>query len=92
MDIDDLKNPEFRKGRRNSVRQDKEKPVFRPAPTEHRRRAQFAAAAARAAFGRFYWNDALERRLERELEKSHRQQRQAAIQQARRGKRNSVDK
>lgn len=77
MHIDDLSNPEYRKGRRQPAREDKPAPVRRPALTGELRRAQFAAQAVRAAFGRFYWNDELGRRMERELEKSRRFKREA---------------
>jgi hypothetical protein len=88
--IDDLKNPEYRKGRRQPA------PVrkpgrLRPVPTEDERRAKFATQAARAEFGRFYWNHELGRRMVRELEKSRRLKREAA-EQARRRKRNGAEK
>ena len=41
-------------------------------------RAQYAAKIARAEFGRFYWNDQLRRRMERELQASRQRQREAA--------------
>ncbi len=82
MHIDDLKNPEYRKGRRQ--------PVGRPGLPAEERRARFAIQAARAEFGRFYWNDELRRRVERELEKSRRLKREA--ERARRRKRNSADR
>jgi hypothetical protein len=87
--IDDLSNPEYRKGRRQPAREDRPAPIRRPALTEERRRAQFAAEAARAAFGRFYWNDELRRRMERELEKS-RQFKREADERARRRRRNGA--
>jgi len=75
--IDDLKNPEYRKGRWRRPREDKPESVRRPALTEAKRRAQFAGEAARVAFGRFYWNDELGRYMKRELEKSRRLKREA---------------
>jgi hypothetical protein len=87
VDIDDLKNPDYRKGRRNPAQHGKREPVHQPAPTEDQRRARFAVQAARAEFGRFYWNDELRRRMERELEKSRRVKREA---QARRRNRNGA--
>jgi hypothetical protein len=86
--IDDLKNPEYRKGRRNATPASKSEPVRRPAPSEEERRARFAVQAARAEFGRFYWNGELGRRMERELEKSRRLARET--EQARRRKRNGA--
>jgi hypothetical protein len=85
--IDDLKNPEYRKGRCRPAREDRPDPVRRPALTEDMRRARFAAEAARAAFGRFYWDDELGRRMERELQKSRRFKREAE-ERARRRRRN----
>jgi hypothetical protein len=67
---DDLKNPQFRKGRYRPVQPGKREPVRRPAATEAERRTQFAVQTARAEFGRFYWNSGLARRMERELKKS----------------------
>jgi len=81
--IDDLKNPEYRKGRRNPVRSGRGGPVRRPILNEDERRARFAEQAARAEFGRFYWSAQLGRRMERELQKSRRLKREAA-EQARR--------
>ena len=86
MHIDDLKNPEYRKGRRSPAQFAKPEPVRRPDVTEAERRARFAIQTARAEFGRFYWNDKLCRRMERELEKSRRLRREA--EKARRLKRN----
>jgi hypothetical protein len=84
--IDDLKNPEYRKGRRNPPQ--KAEPVRRAALSQEERRAKFAVAAARAEFGKFYWNDDLGRRMERELQKSRRLKREA--EQVRRRKRNGA--
>jgi hypothetical protein len=67
VDIDDLKNPEYRKGRRDPVIL---KNPERVPLTEKARRAKFAAQTARAEFGRFYWNDRLGQRMQRELKKS----------------------
>jgi len=87
--IDDLKNPEYRKGRWRRPREGKPEPVRRPGLTEAKHRAQFADQAARAAFGRFYWNDELGRRMELELEKSRRFKREAE-ERARRRRRNGA--
>jgi hypothetical protein len=76
--IDDLKNPEYRKGRRQPVDERKPEPLHRPSLTEETRRARFAAQAARAEFGRFYWSPALGRRMMREMEKSRRARQEAA--------------
>jgi hypothetical protein len=76
--IDDLKNPEYRKGRRQRPQERKAEPLRRPRLTDEALRAQYAAQIARAEFGRFYWNDDLRRRMERELEASRRRQREAA--------------
>jgi hypothetical protein len=84
--IDDLKNPEYRKGRRSPAPSAKPEPVRRPDVAEAERRARFAIQTARAEFGRFYWNGELRRRMERELEKSRRLRREA--EKARRLKRN----
>ena len=80
MHIDDLKNPEYRKGRRQPVEKKKSKPWWwRLGRTEEEvLRAQYAAKIARAEFGRFYWNDQLRRRMERELQASRQRQREAA--------------
>jgi len=86
--IDDLKNPQYRKGRRNAAPASKAAPVRQPAPTEAERRARFAVQAARAAFGRFYWNGELGRRMERELEETRRRHKEA--EQARHRKRNGA--
>jgi hypothetical protein len=85
--IDDLKNPEYRKGRRRPAKVRKPEPLRRPVPTAAEQRARFATQAARAEFGRFYWNDELGRRMERDLEKSRRRKREAE-QLTRRRKRN----
>jgi hypothetical protein len=74
---DDLKNPEYRKGRYRPHQPAKRQPVRRPPPTDKARRAQFAAQTARAEFGRFYWNGELGRRMQRELKESRRLIRQA---------------
>jgi hypothetical protein len=89
--IDDLKNPEYRKGRRKPVQEGKSEPQRRAVLTDQDRRAQFATQAARAEFGRFYWNHELGRRMERELEKSRRLKREAA-ERARQRKRNGAGK
>ncbi len=89
MHIDDLKNPEYRKGRRKPVQQDRREPLRRPDLMENERRARFAIQTARAEFGRFYWNDELRRRMGRELQKSRRLKREAA-ELARRRKRNGT--
>jgi hypothetical protein len=75
--IDDLKNPEYRKGRWRAAQKDRTKAPKPPVRAEEWRRVQFATAAARAEFGRFYWNDGLRRRMERELENSRRLLREA---------------
>jgi hypothetical protein len=67
--IDDLKNPEYRKGRRHPVTPEKSEQVRQPL-SEQGRRAKFAVQTARAEFGRFYWNDDLGLRMKRELKKS----------------------
>lgn len=86
MHIDDLKNPEYRKGRVKREPASKPEPVRRPPPTEAERRARFATQTARAEFGRFYWNDELDRRMQRQLERSRRLKREADA--VRRRKRN----
>ena len=78
MDIDDLKNPEYRKGRRKPAQIETPAPPRRPAPGKGARRAHFAAQVARAEFGRFYWSDQLRRRMDQELEQSRRRRREAA--------------
>jgi hypothetical protein len=86
--IDDRKNPEYRKGRWRSPQPE---PQQRrpPPPSEELRRAKFAAQTARAAFGRFYWNEDLGKRMDRELRASRRlRQDEAARTKAR--KRNGV--
>jgi hypothetical protein len=87
--IDDLKNPEYRKGRRKPAQEGKPEPFRRPVLSEEERRARFALQTARAEFGRFYWNDDLGRRMERELKKSRRLKREAEL-VARRRKRNGA--
>jgi hypothetical protein len=87
---DDLKNPEYRQGRRRSAQQSKRGPVRRPPPSEIERRLQFAIQTARAEFGRFYWNGELGRRMERELKESRRLKREAEV--ARRRKLNGAGK
>jgi hypothetical protein len=88
VDIDDVKNPEHRKGRREPVKKKKPRPWWwsrLPDLTEEEaRRARFAAQTARAEFGRFYWSDQLRRQMERELEQSRRRQREAAERRRRR--------
>jgi hypothetical protein len=76
--IDDLKNPEYRKGRRQRPQERKAEPLRRPSLTDETLRAQYAVKIARAEFGRFYWNDQLRRRMERELQASRQRQREAA--------------
>ena len=88
MHIDDLKNPEYRKGRRDPAQPGRRQPVRRPELSAKEQRARFAVATARAEFGRFYWNDELRRRMERELKKSRQVRRQA--EQARRRKANGA--
>jgi hypothetical protein len=44
----------------------------RPPENEAKRRERFASQVARAEFGRFYWSDALGRRMQEEMERSHR--------------------
>jgi hypothetical protein len=79
VDIDDLKNPEYRKGRRKPAQiETPAPPPRRPAPGKGARRAHFAAQVARAAFNRFYWSDQLRRRMDQELEQSRRRRREAA--------------
>ena len=90
MDIDDLKNPEYRKGRHKPPQERKTDPVLRPVIAERERRARFAVQTARAEFGRFYWSDGLSRRMQVELKKSRRAKIEAA-EQARR-KRNGAKK
>jgi hypothetical protein len=85
---DDLKNPEYRKGRCRPNQEGKQLPVRRPPPTEASRRAQFANQSARAEFGRFYWNGELGRRMQHELKESRRLIR--AAKQARRRKLNGA--
>jgi hypothetical protein len=80
VNIDDLKNPEYRKGRRNPVQPSKTKWIERPIRTEEERRIEFAAQLARSEFGRFYWSERLGRRMQRELEKSRQLKREAAAQ------------
>jgi hypothetical protein len=87
--IDDLKNPEYRKGRCGPAKPSKSEPVRRPVLTDEERRARFAVQAARAEFGRFYWNSELDRRMERELRKSRLRQREEA-EKIRRHKRNGA--
>ncbi len=78
MHIDDLKNPEYRKGRCRPARERKSEPLRRAALTEQDRRAQFATQTARAEFGRFYWNHELGRRMGLELQKSRRLKQEGA--------------
>ncbi len=91
MHIDDLKNPEYRKGRCKPARKRKSEPLRRAALTEQDRRARFATQTARAEFGRFYWNRELGRRMGLELQKSRRLKREAA-ERARQRKRNGAAK
>ena len=91
MLIDDLKNPDYRKGRRKPAHEGKPEPQRRPVPTDEARRARFATQTARAEFGRFYWNDQLGRQMERELEETRRRKREAAA-LARRRRRNGAGK
>jgi hypothetical protein len=67
---DDLKNPEYRKGRRDPAQPSRSEPARRPSLSEEGRRAKFAVQTARAEFGRFYWNDELGLRMKRELKKT----------------------
>jgi hypothetical protein len=90
VDIDDLKNPEYRKGRYRPAPAPKVERHNRPPPNEQARRAKFATQTARSEFGRFYWNDELGRRMERELQKARRQQREAAERARERRKRNGT--
>jgi hypothetical protein len=76
--IDDLKNPDYRRGRRQPAQQRKAETQRRPSLTDEALRAQYATKIARAEFGRFYWNDELGRRMERELAASRRHRREAA--------------
>jgi hypothetical protein len=85
--IDDLKNPEYRKGRCKPAETKRER-LRRPPPTDDKRRAQFAIQTARAEFGRFYWNDELGRRMVRELKESRALKRKAEV--ARRRQRNGA--
>ena len=87
--IDDLKNPEYRKGRRKPAQERKAEPLHRPVLADKDRRARFAEQTASTEFGRFYWNDQLGRRMQQELEKSRWLKREAA-EQARRRKRNGA--
>ena len=91
MHIDDLKNPEYRKGRRKPVQERKSEPLSRAVLADEDRRARFATQAARAEFGRFYSNHELGRRMGKELEKSRRLKREAA-QRARQRKRKGAGK
>ena len=80
--IDDLKNPEYRKGRCKPGKKIQGKKIHDEPPqwprwTDEERRARFAIRAARAEFGRYYWSDELRRRLQRELEESLRTKRKA---------------
>ena len=84
MHSDDLKNPEYRKGRRKPAAITKSEPIRRPPPSEDARRASFAAETARAAFGRFYWSDELRLRMEVELKASRRRKRQEELSRRRR--------
>jgi hypothetical protein len=83
---DDLKNPEYRKGRYKPAPPPDREPVRRPPIAEAARRAQFATQTARVEFGRFYWSDTLAERLQQELAEALRRKRAAA--EARRRKRN----
>lgn len=90
MHPDDLKNPEYRKGRYKPVQPCSREPVRRPPITEEARQAQFAVQAARAEFGRFYWSNELAERMKRELAKSREIKRAAKA--AHRRKRNGADR
>jgi hypothetical protein len=85
---DDLKNPEYRKGRCRPHQDGKREAVRWPPPTEEARRARFAAQTARIEFGRFYWNGDLGRRMQQELKQSRRIRREAN--EARRRRRNGA--
>jgi len=76
--VDDLKNPEYRKGRWRPPSQPKPELLRPPPPGEDMRRAKFAAQTARAEFGRFYWSDDLGKRMDRELKASRRRRRDEA--------------
>ena len=78
MHIDDLKNPEYRKGRRHPVAPGKAERVHRPPLSDEGRRAKFAEQTARAEFGRFYWNGKLGERMKRELKVSRKRIGEAA--------------
>lgn len=90
MHPDDLKNPDYRKGRYKPVPPLNREPVRRPPMTEETRRAQFATQTARAEFGRFYWSDELAERMKRELAKSRQIKR--AAKEAHRRKRDGADR
>jgi hypothetical protein len=85
---DDLKNPEYRKGRYTPFRPPNREPIHRPPKTEEAQRTQFATQAARVEFGRFYWNDELAQRMGRDLKESRRLIREAK--EARRRKLNGA--
>lgn len=77
MHPDDLKNPDYRKGRYRPHQTRTRKPVHRPPLTQDARRAEFAAQTARMEFGRFYWNGELARRLQQEMKETRRTMREA---------------
>jgi len=84
---DDLKNPDYRKGRHKPV------PLAIPdlTLTEEARRARFAMRTARAEFGRFYWNEKLTERMKLELASSRRRKREEKETEARRRKRSGAN-
>jgi hypothetical protein len=85
---DDLKNPEYRKGRYKPLPSPGRAPIHRPPVTEEARRAQFAMQTARVEFGRFYWSDKLAERMKQELANTRR--RNSEDKEARRRRRNGV--
>jgi hypothetical protein len=87
--VDDLKNPEYRKGRWRPPPQPKPEPLRQPPASEDLRRAKFAVQTARAEFGKFYWNDDLGKRMNRELGASRRR-RQDEAERAKARKRNGA--
>lgn len=90
MHPDDLKNPQYRKGRYQPAPSPSRALIHRPPVTDDARRAHFATQTARAEFGRFYWNDKLAERMERELADARRRKR--AEKEAARRKRNGANK
>jgi hypothetical protein len=80
VNIDDLNNPNYRKGRHQPAQGQARAPLRPRQSTEAERRARFAEQTARAEFGRFYWNGELSRRMQRELAQAIRCRRKAAAQ------------